>query len=357
MPIEQMEFRPHVPFTALEKAFRHLHENGLSASDALQRYESAVALKSFLKGNPDAEFAFLNILRKLDSGILSNEVFFKETEDIVINLHPRYMPVYTHIHHFFELQYVLVGTLRQLVAGHDLVLSAGDVCFIAPETQHAISVFDDDTLVLNALIKVDTFRSAFINLLNANDIISDFFSRVLFCNSFYPYMYCHTAIKDKLDKIVLEMIRVENSAIRGRNRLMTIKLEEFFLYLLDRHECDFVTGSAIGETDKKILPILHYIRDNFRTVTLSETARHFNYSESYLSRIITTYSNNSFSQILRTTRLRNAARLLENTSLPIAAVCVESGYEDRTHFYKAFKEEYGMTPAEYRQAHARAPLE
>ena len=336
--------------TPLERCFKYVHEKEMTPSQALAQMEEDPCLSEILFSAPEDELAFRRIMQHIEDGeSLNDDLFFREGLDVFMNTHPRYMPLYKHKHRFFELQYVISGTLNQTVGGQDLLLHEGDVCFIAPETEHCISVCDDETVIVNILIRVETFRSVFIDLLNKEDIISDFFSRVLMCSSYYPYIYCRTEIKKELSDIVSSMLAVYDSDMRLKNRLIINKLEEFFIYLLNDHEYDFITGSSMGETDRKILPILRYIQDHYQTVTLAELSRCFGYSESYLSRIITLYTGSGFSQILKSVRLKNAAGLLENSLLPINEISVQCGYEDRTYFHKAFKKQYGMTPAEYRK--------
>lgn len=337
-------------FTPMEQAFRYIYENKIPYEAAVKSLNTDPVLKEVLACGSVYETSVREILNHLgDEANLDDSIFFGDAEDVYLNVHARYMPVFLHRNRFFNLQYVIRGTLHETVAGQDLVFHAGDICFIAPGTEHALCVFDDETIVVNILIKRETFQSVFINLLNQEDIISDFFTRVFICNSFYPYMYCRIEQEEELTVIVREMVDVFHSQMRFRNRLMVNKLEELFIRLLENHEYDFVTGSALSETDKKILPILRYIQENFRTVTLAETARHFNYSETYLSRLISEYSGSSFSRIVKTSRMRQAVRLLEMTDLSIADVILECGYKDPANFYKIFRKEYGMTPKEYRK--------
>ena len=351
MAVTNLHYKLVADFTPLEKAFKYVYDNSMTPEKALRSLETGHELNRILSISQQDRDAFEQILKNLkDTQALYDDAFFTAIDDLFINIHSRYMPELLHKHQFFELQYVIEGTLNQVVAGHELSLHAGDICFIAPETMHAVSIFDDETILVNVLIKVDTFRSVFINLLNKEDVISDFFSRVLFCNSFYPYIYCRTRIAQKLTPVVMDMIETDNSSMPYKSRLMVTKLEEIFILLLNHHEFDFVTGSTLGDTDKKVLPMLRYIQDNFKTVTLTDMASYFNYSESYLSRIITTYSGSSFSEVVKSAKLRNAARLLESSDMPIGDISMESGYEDRTYFHKAFKKQYGMTPAEYRKS-------
>ena len=53
-------------------------------------------------------------------------------------------------------------------------------------------------------------------------------------------------------------------------------------------------------------------------------------------------------------QLREAARLLKASELPVSRIAAYLGYENRTQFYTIFEREYQMTPTEYREkAHAK----
>jgi AraC-like DNA-binding protein/mannose-6-phosphate isomerase-like protein (cupin superfamily) len=334
------------PLTTLERAFKFLHASGLSYADLK---EAPPGLAEILSGHPSEEAEFWNIRAFEIDDVLDEHMFFDEDADIFINIHPRYMPAPPHTHHFFELQYILSGSLTQSIGDGTLRMGTGDVCFIAPGTKHTLLVFDDDTLIVNILIRKDTFRSTFINLLRTNDIISDFFTRVLYSNSFYPFILCRACSEQELASVILNMIRVRRENRRYKDRLLRAMLEEFFIYLLRDHEYDFVTASACGGDHRNVVAMLSYIQQNFRTVSLSGTARFFNYNEAHLSRMIRAYTGSGFSQIVKTIKLQHAANLLEGTVVPVSDVIADSGYEDKTYFYREFKKKYGSTPAVYRR--------
>lgn len=338
------------PLTALEKAFKFLHVAGLSYTELK---EAPPELAEILRESPVDEAEFWSI-RDFELGdTLDEHMFFDEDADIFMNIHPRYMPAPPHTHHFFELQYILAGSLSQSIGDGTLRMGTGDVCFIAPGTEHTLLVFDDDTLIVNILIRKDTFRSTFINLLNTNDIISDFFTRILYCNSFYPFMLCRACSEQELAAVILGMIRVSRENRKYKDRLLRTMLEEFFIYLLRDHEYDFVTASACGGDHRNIVAMLSYIQQNFRTVSLSGAARFFNYNEAHLSRMIRAYTGSGFSQIVKTIKLQHAANLLAGSVVPVSEVIADSGYEDKTYFYREFKKKYACTPAEYRRGARR----
>jgi AraC-like DNA-binding protein len=49
-------------------------------------------------------------------------------------------------------------------------------------------------------------------------------------------------------------------------------------------------------------------------------------------------------------RLECAARLLAMTSTSVTEIVFECGFEQPSHFTRAFKAKYGQTPSEYREA-------
>lgn len=333
------------PLTPLEKAFKYLHVSGLSQTPLEQLPPELVDV---FRGDPAEEARFWRIKKRTHPEVLDDPLFFDGNADIFVMIHPRYMPVPSHSHEFFELQYVLAGSLSQTIGEGNLRMGQGDVCFMAPGTEHIPMVFDDDTLLVNILIRQGTFRSTFIDLLRTNDVISDFFTRVLYCTSFYPFMFCRGCSEPELVSTILEMIRVNGEDMRYKDRLLRTLLEEFFIYLLRDHEYDFVTASQKGGEHRNIVAILSYIHQNFRTVTLSEAARFFNYNEAHLSRMIRSYTGSGFLQILKTIKLQHAAHLLEGSVMPVSEVITDSGYEDKTYFYREFKKKFGTTPAQYR---------
>ncbi len=52
---------------------------------------------------------------------------------------------------------------------------------------------------------------------------------------------------------------------------------------------------------------------------------------------------------MKTIKLQHAAKLLEDSVMPVSEVVADSGYEDKTYFYREFRKKYGNTPAEYRR--------
>ncbi|MEM9526472.1 MAG: hybrid sensor histidine kinase/response regulator transcription factor, partial [Bacteroidota bacterium] len=72
-------------------------------------------------------------------------------------------------------------------------------------------------------------------------------------------------------------------------------------------------------------------------------------SQSQLHRKLTALTGLSANRFLRHVRLEQAQSLLRDPELTISAVAYETGYRDPSYFGRVFKQETGMTPAEWRR--------
>ncbi len=282
-------------------------------------------------------------------GFIPENAFFTNNETIAVNFHPRYMPAYDHNHDFFEIQYVLKGNVKQSIGGYNVALSEGDICFISPSASHNPEVNDHNTIMVNILLRAKTFRQAFSNCLIEDDIISSFFMRVLHGQAYHPFLLCNTQKDQKIATLIIEMFEIKNNPDIYTDRLLHTKIEELFIYLLRDYEGNFSTGAFQKNNDKNIFSILRYVQYNFSTTSLQSLAEHFNYNESYLSRMLKSNLGCTFSEYLTDLKLKKAAELLTTTRLPVSEILLLSGYSDKTHFYRAFNKRFGKTPNKYRQ--------
>lgn len=94
--------------------------------------------------------------------------------------------------------------------------------------------------------------------------------------------------------------------------------------------------------------VMGYIEDNLANkITLPDTARHFYVSESTVSQLFRNKMGVSFYRCVTQRRLIAAkGMILEGTALE--SVAARSGFTDYSAFYRAFKQEYGISPRQYR---------
>ncbi|MGY1553145.1 AraC family transcriptional regulator [Microbacterium sp. A588] len=102
---------------------------------------------------------------------------------------------------------------------------------------------------------------------------------------------------------------------------------------------------------------LDYIFANLDTdPRLSVAASIANMSESAFSRYFKKASGQTFSDMVKRLRLTQACRLLEHTDATVAQIAQSVGYTNLSNFNRRFRDEYEMTPSEYRRTRVRAGL-
>ena len=85
------------------------------------------------------------------------------------------------------------------------------------------------------------------------------------------------------------------------------------------------------------------------TYSRSDLARECDASEMVVSKVINTYFNKSFPQIMNERRVDDAKRLLVETDAAIKTIAEEVGFNSLPSFNRVFKDMAGVSPGEYRK--------
>lgn len=95
--------------------------------------------------------------------------------------------------------------------------------------------------------------------------------------------------------------------------------------------------------------VMAYVESNLsQKITLAEIARHFYVSESTISQLFRKKMGVSFYHCVTQRRLI-AAKSLIMKGVPMETVSEKVGFADYSSFYRAFKQEYGISPRQYRK--------
>lgn len=94
-----------------------------------------------------------------------------------------------------------------------------------------------------------------------------------------------------------------------------------------------------------------YLQTHFddQMLTLTKVAAQFQLSEGHVSRIFKAGTGATMMQYLDTLRMENAKKLLRETELPINDIILQSGYVDKSNFFRKFKKLNNLTPVQYRE--------
>lgn len=125
------------------------------------------------------------------------------------------------------------------------------------------------------------------------------------------------------------------------------------VFLPNKYQHSSLTASASSSIMKKLLKHMQitqpYLENEFR---LNELAEQLGVSTHHLSQVINEKLNKNFSDFVNTYRVEEAKRLLtdpKSSGRYIIDIAYASGFNNKTTFNKAFKEQTGMSPSEFRK--------
>lgn len=99
------------------------------------------------------------------------------------------------------------------------------------------------------------------------------------------------------------------------------------------------------------LYIREHINEPLQRDVLAEVA---GFSIPHFHRVFTAQTGESAASYIRRMRLERAARKLRMGAVDITEVALAAGYESHAAFGKAFKQQYSLSPSEFRQLDCRA---
>ncbi len=100
---------------------------------------------------------------------------------------------------------------------------------------------------------------------------------------------------------------------------------------------------------ERIDATLRYIRDHLdQPLDREVLAQVAGFSVPHLHRVFAAYTGESVACYVRRIRLERAGRKLRMGAIDITEVALAAGYETHAAFGKAFKQQYGLSPSEFR---------
>lgn len=171
----------------------------------------------------------------------------------------------------------------------------------------------------------------------------------------------HLRARSGVDHILAGMLRALAETLEDVDytelRPVELALTEFLITSLGGEKTMFGLGGTAGARASH----LHRICQGMETLlgdpelSLSRVAGEHGVSTRYLQKLFAG-SGTSFSHYLRTRRLERCRADLASplhSQLSISEICFRWGFNGSAHFSRAFRNEYGISPREYRYANGR----
>lgn len=245
-----------------------------------------------------------------------------------------------HWHEFYELSFVLEGEGVNKLNGTEKKLQPGSLFLSTPSDFHEVYPLPGSTMVV------------------------------------YNVVFSHSMLSEELQHLILRDTHA-HSAIYAGEHFQTIEAE---FRLLHREQTEGQPGMIIvarGALERILVTLFRsslrssldsastnppssyeaihraivYVHHHFREpLTLKHAASAAQLSPNYFSEQFHKVAGVPFQKYLQTLRLQFAKSLLGSSDIPVSEICWASGFNTLTHFIRAFKQTYGMTPSQLRAA-------
>ena len=241
------------------------------------------------------------------------------------------------------LVHVLSGKKTWRSTNEQWTVEGGQTLYVKKGAMIVDQFFDDDFCLLAFFISDDFIKSTLKEIsgkIDMNAVEKDSHSSAI---------EVHTDVV--LSTYFQSMLTYFSGKEKPSDSLLELKLKELIINILtspNNSSLSVYFQSLLGCEKPAIRQIME---SNFAyNLSLEEYANLCHRSLSSFKRDFKKYFNISPGKWLQAKRLDYSAMLLKNSDLNITQIVFESGFEDVSHFSRAFKDKFGLSPVNFRKA-------
>lgn len=266
-----------------------------------------------------------------------------KSDTFEINLYrdKKFQAVPFHSHGFFELYVFLQGAGVYTVEQGDYNLEPGDIILIPPNHLHRLDILDSNISYERIVLWINpNYLSLFSTPQTRLDEV--FYN----CGKNNNYLIRDVKFSKILQKKLTALHHSDHSNKYGSDIETRIHFESLLL-LLSRHLIEGEYSTKPPTINKVVNQTIQYINDNIgNKLSLEELSEHNHISKYYLARLFKDHTGTSPHQFIIKKRLSLSKTLLAQ-GYSIKQACLMVGFSDYTHYFRAFKKEFDITPKQY----------
>ena len=244
-----------------------------------------------------------------------------------------------HIHPFFELVYCATGGADYLVGTERYHVNRGDIISIPPGVVHGPVVPDQlaEPFRRYVLWLSQEFTQIYTSLFPSEGIPDSRFPG-LFHTTGTALEYVSDPFRRCIQECEQHHFRWEAAAF-GIATELCVQLARSW------------QGNQAEEKPELLDRIMSHVEAHLaEKITLPDIAARFWVSQSTISQLFRKKMGTSFYRYVTLRRLTEAKTLIR-TGIPMDQVSIAVGFQDYSTFYRAFKAEFSISPAQYRKMH------
>lgn len=285
---------------------------------------------------------------------INNEKLMLEDEEIAIHKHDRFIEFERHNHDYIEMMFVYSGAIEHSLDDEDICLKKGELLLMDMNVSHSIKAAKEDDIAINIMIKREFFDTFFLKQIAYNNLISNFVVNAIYSKeNTKQYIYFQTGDNEQIWGMVKHILIEYYEQRNGMETAIRAYMLLLFNELLRDYQ-KYLSKPIVKKIDSAIvLDIVSYIDENYKTLSLKEMAKFFNYNSDYLGKQIKKITGKTLRDMVKSKKIKEAARLLKHSDLSIMEILGSINYSNVSYFYKQFRREFFVTPDEYRKKHKK----
>ena len=266
---------------------------------------------------------------------------------ITVRPHTRFVHFPEHTHNYVEVIYMCSGSTRHIINGKEVCLNKGELLFLNQNAVQEIYPAGEEDIAVNFIILPEFFDYALRMMETEENLLRQFVVDSLReKNSAAAYLHFKVADVLPVQNLVENLIWTIWNRQPNKRSINQATMGLLFLQLMN--QIDRVETDGTTEEQKLMMTVLGYIEEHYRDGELSELAEQMHYDLYWMSREIKRQSGKTYTELVQSKRLSQAAYLLTQTAMSVMDIGMAVGYENMSYFHRIFQTKYGMTPRHYR---------
>ena len=251
------------------------------------------------------------------------------------------------IHWHEEMEIIKVQSGRGLfyVDGVRYEASEGDILILRPYVMHSINRLDNYDMVLDVIV----FNLRLLETGEADICTLKYFAPLLNERHSVPCIV-HSADSwyHPFDQSMTSILMCDNNK-DGAELDIKANLYWMFYHIYNNRLINVTQNVAEDKRLYTVRRALEYIRTEYMNeISIEKLAKHCGYSEFYMMKLFKQFTGESCVDYINNYRLNVAGRQLRETDDDISTIAYQVGFNNVSYFNRQFKQQYGMTPREFR---------
>lgn len=265
---------------------------------------------------------------------------FEQTE------HGLRMAAVAHVHQHFELLFCERGGFELRVGEREYCLEPGDIALIHPMQPHQTSTrCDGENSYLVLKFMPEAFYSAREPLHEIKCILP-----YLHFSGQRVYVYTKKALEGSgMEDILRRILRERQACEYGYEMALRAYVQQVLLWFIRAWRGQSGAADIDERAVVRLQRALAYIAEHLdEPITVADAAACCNMGRSTFSRFFSRAAGVSFPAYVRSMRLSRAVALLVGTDRSVTDIALETGFSTASYLILCFREQYHMTPAQFR---------